>query len=229
MDIVDKDYINNLTAAEKPDIIILRVPVEQKSSVNQLSVAGVQVLHCDTILYYEHEMAPQAPLLLANNLLFHPVTAADQHIVDSLIEENFRHYKNHYYANPLLSKVQIIEGYKEWARTFIDQPGRFSWYVTLEGEAVAFMICEVGGDNICQPCLSAVKKEHRKKGVYSDIFMFIKKFFSERGVVKMKAVTQVQNYISNQILIKEGFVLKKSFDTYHINCINPAAAHDISE
>ena len=231
MDIFDKDYIKNLIAAEKPDIVILRVPVEQKPSVNQLFDKGLQVLHCDTILYYEYELALWTSLPLLNNLVFHAVTATTQYIVDGLIAENFQNYKNHYYANPALSKSQITEGYKDWAKKFIHEinSNRFSWYVSLDGEVVAFMMCEMSNDNVCQPFLSAVKKEHRKKGVYSDIFKFIKNFFKEKGMVKMRAVTQVQNYVSSQILIKEGFSLKKSFDTYHINCFNQKAANDISK
>lgn len=230
IDVLDVDYIERLIVNEKPDIVILRLPVEQKLSINKLYSLGWKILHCDTLLYYECELTQKEILPLKNDLVFHVVNESSQYIVDNLIDETFHEYKNHYFANPAFSKTQITEGYKEWAKSFIDSnnSNRFSWYITFEGEAVAFMVCEIVDKNRCQPFLSGVKKAHRNKGVYSDIFKFIKKYFNDRGVITMQAITQVQNYVSNQILIKEGFCLKRSFDTYHINCFN-SAVNDISK
>jgi hypothetical protein len=134
MDVLDAGYIESLIADQKPDIIILRLPVEQKTFVNRLCQTGIQVLHCDTILYYEYDLTMAEPPLLKNNLVFHTVTASSQDIVDGLIAETFLNYQNHYDANPVLSKTQITEGYKEWAKTFIQDSNRFSWYVTLNGD-----------------------------------------------------------------------------------------------
>ena len=56
-------------------------------------------------------------------------------------------------------------------------------------------------------------------GIYSDVVRFTQNYFKAIGMKKMWVSTQLQNYSVQKSWIEEGFYLKKSFETYHINTL----------
>lgn len=43
-------------------------------------------------------------------------------LLDSMTESIFAGYRNHYHANPELKGFNLVDGYKEWVRSYIDAP-----------------------------------------------------------------------------------------------------------
>jgi acyl dehydratase len=57
------------------------------------------------------------------------------------------------------------------------------------------------------------------KGIYSDMIKYTQQFFKDGGYSSMWVSTQIQNYSVQKAWLNEGFFLKKSFETYHINAL----------
>jgi predicted GNAT family acetyltransferase len=217
---IDEGLITGIINNQQPDILILRLPVDFKSEHYKLTNLGYPVLHCDTMVYYFCSLAATTITPIRNNLEFHLVTSATQYLVDELTEELFDGYKSHYFSNPFLKKELILQGYKEWAQSFINEKdsNKFSWYITLNGIAIAYVIYQIVDNDNCEGILSGVKSKYAGKGIYTDIMRFAKKYFKDKGLKVMKNSTQIQNYSVQKTWINEGFRLKQAFDTYHINC-----------
>jgi hypothetical protein len=218
---INEGLITGIINNQQPDILILRLPVDFKREHYKLNNLGYPVLHCDTIVYYFCTLSSQKILPLRNNLKFNLVTKQTQHLVDKLTDEIFMDYQSHYFSNPALNKNDIVRGYREWAQSFIhdNDDNKFSWYVTLNEEVVAFAMGSSLKDNsTCEGVFSGVKKEFAGKGIYTDIVRFLQNYFTNEGMKIMKVSTQIQNYSVQKTWINEGFRLKQAFDTYHINC-----------
>jgi GNAT superfamily N-acetyltransferase len=217
---IDTAAVKGFIKTNKPDILIIRVPAGFKDEHYKLADTGYQVLHCDTLVYYFCSLHSHSTTPLRNELRFHIVDRETRSLLGGLTGIIFADYKNHYSSNPQLKKELILEGYKEWAESFVhaEDPSKYGWYVTLDQAVVAFALCSITDQNTCEGVLYGVKKEVSGKGIYSDLVRFTQNFFKEKGIRIMKVSTQIQNYSVQKAWIKEGFTLKEAFDTYHINC-----------
>jgi ribosomal protein S18 acetylase RimI-like enzyme len=222
MSVVDSDCINELIKEEKPDIIILRLPSEQTTESYKLLGENRQVLHCDTLVYYFCPLSSTVVLPFRNNLKFNLVTRQTQYLVNELTEEIFKNYKSHYAANPLLKKEDVLQGYKEWTASFINEinSDKYSWYITKDEKIIGFAVCSILDEANCEGVFSGVKAAYSGRGVYSDIVRFLQTFFKSKGMRTMKVSTQIQNYSVQKTWIREGFTLKQAYDTWHINCFH---------
>jgi GNAT superfamily N-acetyltransferase len=114
----------------------------------------------------------------------------------------------------------LVEGYTEWVSSFISAENKIVWFVVNEEKIIGFAACSFNEDQkSCEGVLYGVKKEYAGKGIYSDIIRYTQKYFKDRGYVHMWVSTQLQNYSVQKAWIKEGFSLRKSFETYHINSL----------
>jgi hypothetical protein len=217
---LDCDALKSLIISEEPDVIVLRLPSEVKQTHYQLTTIGFPVLHCDTLVVYQCALSSIQSVALRNNLAFNLVTKKTEAVITSLVTEIFQDYNNHYSSNPFFNKDAILQGYIEWAHSFINEIDntKYAWYVTFNDTIIAFALCSTDNTNGCEGVLYGVKKEYAGKGVYSDIIRFTQNYFKTNGLKVMKVSTQIQNHSVQKAWVKEGFVLKQSFDTYHINC-----------
>lgn len=222
IDAVDEQVIKNIVLAENPDIIILRVPAERKNEQYKLHNTGCRVLHCDTLVYYFCPLHAVPINPFRNKLEFHPVTGQTKHLVAELTEAIFPGYQSHYFSNPYLKRELILQGYKEWTQSYINEidSSKFSWYITLKEKVVGFAMCSIIDETTCEGVFSGVMTEYAGKGIYPDIVRFLQNFFKSRGIRIMKVSTQIQNYSVQKTWIKEGFNLKQAFDTYHLLCFD---------
>lgn len=217
---IDTDSLKAFISNNRPDILIVRIPAALKEEQYKLAETGFQVLHCDTLVYYFCSLRTVTVAELRNQLQFHLVNRETSGLIGELTGIIFADYKNHYSSNPHLKKELILEGYKEWAQSFVheEDSSKYGWYVTLNDAIVAFALCSITDENTCEGVLYGVKHEVSGKGIYSDLVRFTQQFFKEKGMKIMKVSTQVQNYSVQKAWIKEGFNLKEAFDTCHINC-----------
>lgn len=217
---IDTTAIKAFISNNRPDVLILRVPCGLKEEHYKLLETGFPVVHCDTLVNYFCSLRTLPVAALRNKLQFHLVNRETSALIAELTAVIFADYKNHYSSNPHLKKELILDGYKEWAGSFVHEldSNKFGWYVTLEDDAVAFALCSSTGENTCEGVLYGVKSEFSGKGIYSDLVRFTQNFFKEKGMKTMKVSTQVQNYSVQKAWTKEGFTLKEAYDTYHINC-----------
>ena len=203
------------------DIAILRFPTSQQVNLCRLERIGVPYVVADTLVFYELDLADRVLRPPKNpGLVFEPATELHNKEMNELVGEIFAGYTNHYAANPVLPKADMLAGYCEWARSYCRQGegGRFAWIVRDQGEPVAFLTCSETSDHReCEGILYGVSSRVTGRGIYGDLIRFSQHFFQQRGIPRMKVSTQVQNVAVQKAWVRAGFVPSLSFVTVHVN------------
>lgn len=219
-EIDEKEILHDVIESEV-DLAILRIPSKYHHKINRLNRTGLPYIVADNLVYYYVELNNYNPRELRNkNLEFIKCELGHVVILNQLVDECFKDYSNHYYSNPYLDKNGVLEGYKEWARCYIssEESGRLSWLVQVDGRFIGFATCSFNKEqDEAEGVLYAVTPEAAGSGVYGDIIRFTQSFFKAQGFKWMKVSTQIQNYAVQKVWSREGFFLKKAYDTVHIN------------
>ncbi|MCK4687654.1 MAG: hypothetical protein KAT66_05965 [Candidatus Lokiarchaeota archaeon] len=220
----DNILIDNITLTvlkDNVDIAIIRLPSEKLSQISMLKRMCFPFLLTDTLVYYYSNLTLYNPNKLKNNnLIFIKCEPKHDNIINLLAEKIFNNYTSHYFSNPYLSREDILEGYKEWARSYISERNlnRISWLVMKDKRFIGFATCSFSPiKKIAEGVLYGVLLSESGKGIYGDIIRFTQKYFKDRKYLQMKVSTQVQNFAVQKVWNREGFVLKKSYNTIHIN------------
>jgi GNAT superfamily N-acetyltransferase len=205
----------------KCDVLILRLPSKTKASHSLLHQLGFQIIHADSLVYYSVNFNRMIIKPLRNELKFEIIDETNSNFLDKMIPTIFNDYQNHYYSNPIFSSKDINEGYLEWAKSFQSYEGRISWIVkNTENHGVAFATCSFDLFNkTCEGVLFGVMPNYAGIGIYSDLIRYTRNYFYNLGIKKMIVSTQLQNYSVQKSWISEGFQLKTSYETYHINSL----------
>tara|TARA_R110000737_G_scaffold136663_2_gene167556 strand:- start:11686 stop:12834 length:1149 start_codon:yes stop_codon:yes gene_type:complete len=221
--------LKNEIVKKNTDILILRLPTSTKNIHSSLLNMGFPVIHADSLVYYFVGLKSLRINNLRNDLQFELIDSKNIYVLKSIIPVIFDAYQNHYFSNPFFSPSKINEGYVEWASSYNDiQDGRISWLVKKNGIVAGFATCSFDkSSNECEGILYGVMPEFSGQGIYSDIIRFTQGYFKEQGISKMWVSTQLQNYAVQKVWLREGFFLKKSFETYHINAMLNYSVLDI--
>ena len=207
--------------SNKVDVAILRFPTSQQHEISRLDRLGVPYIITDVLVYYASDLRALKPSEARNpELTFE--SAGDQHhqVLDALVTEIFAGYQNHYSSNPILPKVDVLDGYCEWARGYCRNggEGRWAWIVRDAGLPVAFLTCSEAEDGQeAEGVLYGVLPEAAGRGIYGDLVRFAQQFFAQRGVPLMLVSTQVQNVAVQKAWTHSGFVPSYSYLTVHLN------------
>lgn len=203
----------------KTDIFFLRIPSSKSNQIQNLSKLGYEFFQSDTLVYYYVDFEKYTPKQLRNdNLSFKKASIEDIQVLSELVSEIFVGYTNHYFSNKYLNKEDIITGYTEWVLNFLNDENKEVFIINKEGSAIAFATCSLE-DDIAEGVLYGVSPSSSGGGVYSDMIRYTQKYFSEKGIKQMKVSTQVQNYAVQKVWGREGFYMKESFATIHINTL----------
>jgi acyl dehydratase/GNAT superfamily N-acetyltransferase len=213
--ILKKELINN-----NADLLILRLPSANKSLHSKLLNIGFDVIHADTLVYYTVNLTTYEVKPLRNDITFEIIDDSNISVLKEIIPIIFQDYQNHYFSNPILDKGKITEGYIEWASSYYNQDGKISWLVKKDGQVAGFATCSCDDENKeSEGVLYGVMPNFAGKGIYSDMIKYTQQFFKDGGYRSMWVSTQIQNYSVQKAWLNEGFFLKKSFETYHINAL----------
>jgi len=218
IDDINPKEILSTVLKENIDVAIIRIPSERQDALVRLEKTGIPYLIADTLVYYHVDLKTYEPGELRNrDLEFIEFYPEHFEIMDKLVSEIFSAYKNHYTSNPLLA-VDLIEAYKEWARSYVtnETDGKCGWLVKRGDRFIGFATCTFEGDE-SEIVLNGVVPSAAGMGVYGDLIKFLQQFFKDNGYSIMKVSTQVYNYAVQKVWSREGFVMKQSFVTVHIN------------
>lgn len=227
--VVNPKMVSNYIINNNVDVLILRLPIEAQKQVFLLQRMGFPYIVADTLVYYYADLTAVEPESLRNNLEFVPFQPEHKLILESLVGEIFPGYSNHYASNPLFRR-DIIEGYQEWACSFLggDGSGKLGWLVKRDGKYIGFAACCIN-DTVAEGVLYGVHPQHSGGGVYGDIIRFTQAYFKNAGFPLMKVSTQVQNYAVQKVWVREKFILKESYLTVHINSLLSTSVLDRHE
>jgi len=221
---IDARVLRDIIVKNMVDILILRIPSENLAEQDKLERLGFEFLCADTLVYYIADLQANKETALKNNdLQFYVITDKDFETVDNMVKIIFAGYTNHYNSNNYLDKENILAGYQEWVRDFTskgEEGNCISWLVKRGNELVGFATCSYDGKlQVCEGVLYGVLPNESGKGIYGDLIRFTKNYFTRNGYKNMKVSTQIQNFAVQKVWTREGFVLDKSYNTFHINSL----------
>jgi acyl dehydratase len=205
------------------DIAIVRTPSGSSQGVHGLARFGIHPIQADTLVYYQVALQDYSPKALRNHdVVFSHAAPEDLAELNALVAHTFARYKSHYHANPLLDPAKILAGYAEWASSYLSSTDgtRAAWVARRNGAIVAFACCsgDAEGEN-CEGILYGVHPDNAGGGLYGDLIRFTQQQYKARGFTCMKVSTQVWNLAVQKVWAREGFVLTKVYDTFHINAM----------
>jgi acyl dehydratase/GNAT superfamily N-acetyltransferase len=203
------------------DVAIVRSPSGDPSLAAEMQRFGLPVIHADTLVYYEADLGTLAPSSLRNtDLLLREAQEGDREALESLVATTFDGYRSHYHANPLFDPEAILDGYKEWGTGFLDRGQGTLWVAERRGRIVAFAACADDAAGVVgEGILYGVAPEAAGGGVYGDLIRHTANNFKARGYSKMRVSTQVWNHAVQKVWAREGFTLRESWDTHHVNAM----------
>lgn len=211
--------------AHEADIAIVRIPAgtEASAQLQRLGRYGMHPIHADTLVYYRASLADRDQLPLRNDdLVFTEATAGDASQLGELVAGTFDGYVSHYHANPRLDRAQILAGYAEWAAGYLGghNAQQLAWVARRQGKIVAFACCrhDEQGDE-CEGVLYGVHPDHSGGGIYGDLMRYTQAQYRARGYRSMIVSTQIWNLAVQKVWSREGFVLDRAYDTFHVNAM----------
>ncbi|MDI1254209.1 bifunctional GNAT family N-acetyltransferase/hotdog fold thioesterase [Thermomonas sp.] len=227
MDDLEEKRLVGQIIADSVDVAIIRLPAGLRTASSRLSRHGLPTLHADTLVYYTLDLGTHVPRALRNqDLAFSIATITDAAELQALVETTFVGYTSHYHANPNFPAERILAGYLEWAGGYIDTSStdRITWVARRHGAIVAFACCKFNEHaSTCEGVLYGVHPAHAGGGLYGDLIRHTQSEFKARGFGKMEVSTQVWNYAVQKVWAREGFVLARALDTFHVNAMLSAA------
>jgi ribosomal protein S18 acetylase RimI-like enzyme len=119
-----------------------------------------------------------------------------------------------------LQRTAIIEGYLEWAKSFvIESEHGVTWLIKdrKSCDNVAFLACSFDTvESISELKLGGVLPKYAGHGIYADFVRYAQGVFKEMGIKTLLTSTQLQNIAVQRAWQKHGFRFDKSYETYHI-------------
>lgn len=218
---LDADRLRRELSRHEADVYIFRMPVEQQTELYRLNEIGYPFIVADTLVYYTCPLSTYAIRPPRNSDLdFETCREADVPTLNRLTSAIFERYQNHYASNPAFDRHDVMEGYKEWVRSYVQSVGseRSAFLVSRAGETIGFATCSFDTNaGVSEGVLYGVMPHASGGGVYSDIIRFTQDFSLKNGFSTMRVSTQIQNYAVQKVWAREGFHLTDAYITIHIN------------
>ncbi len=205
---------------KKIDILILRIPVSEQHQLYLFNQLNFEIIFADTLVYYQLKLENIENKTLKNqDLTFIKATIEDKKEIEDLVTHIFQYYQNHYTSNPLINQQKLIEGYQEWALSFIGtQEEKSCFLVKKSGATVAFFTVS-HYHRIGEIVLGGTLESYKGLGIYQDSIRHFIQFFKGKQCEKILLSTQIHNFITQRVWIKEGFIIEKAYITLHINSL----------
>jgi len=221
---LDVDRLRSAIFDVRADLVICRAPAHRLPELAGLQLLGMPFVVADTLVHYSRDLQapPPAPPDSAG-LEYAEAGSDDAGEVGDLVRRIFAGYVNHYAANPLLGRSDLLEGYAEWATGYLGAaPGRRLWLALRSGKPIGLAACRYDAD-AAEGILFGVLPEAAGGGVYRNLIRFTAADAAGRGLRTMGTSTQVHNFAVQKVWASEGFVMRAAEVTFHVNALLSAS------
>lgn len=204
------------------DIGILRFPASASDWAGRILATGCTALPADTLVYFDRalpgEQAPKSSFELV---------MPDRQQFASAISQTFKGYRNHHTANPLLSRDDALDGYLEWALSYLDDPGpnRIARTFSADGESTGFVTIELQ-DARAEVVLVGILPTFQGRGLYDQLLAQVEAMVHSLGAEAITISSQLANQASIRTWIRRGYTFETAFTTLHL--LSEAAAAELT-
>jgi ribosomal protein S18 acetylase RimI-like enzyme len=219
-DEISDGKIVDLCRAMSGDLLILRAPSSRIALGSQLLEAErLEAFQADTLVYFVKTLEDVSlPLSETPSVQIRKSVPGDKKDVGSVAREAFENYPSHYLANQRLDPTAISQGYGEWAERCVDDPFTMVLVAIVDDVVCGFIATKVD-DQSAEVVLNAVHPRFQGRGIYQDLLQRTCKLVFEEGGNSISISTQISNQRVINIWTRSGFVLKETFNTFHLRPI----------
>jgi GNAT superfamily N-acetyltransferase len=205
---------------ERVDVAIIRLPAQALPSIHSLADVGLTPLVADTRVTYDIALTDAESD--EDNVELVAAMPEDAPRLEARVREIFARYPTHYHVNPLLAADDILDGYAEWAASFVrsSSPECIAWHVALHDEIVGFSCCTfdaASGEAV--GVLNGIAPTARGRGIYRAMFRRMLSTLAKRGARRFSIATQAHNIAVQRVWTSEGLGLRSAANTIHINSL----------
>ena len=200
------------------DLLILRYPSVRISLSQRLAeLSKKYAFQADTLVYFSKNLDSKTEYYQpVDGLNFSIAGAGDKSSIQSLSQEIFQDYPNHYRSNRHFEPRLILEGYVEWALSGLEDLTKLTVVVTTpDSKMVGFALVSFDNDE-AEIELNGIHPDFQSRGVYSALIRMVMGRLADQKIKKLSISTQVQNTRVIRAWIKAGFNLNFSLNTFHL-------------
>lgn len=208
----------------EPDLAIIRIDSTMIDDVHLLSELGCTPIVADTLVAYDAALAEVVGPPRNAGRVVRPVAAPERDLLEQMSVSIFAGYKSHYSANPLIDRSDILDGYTEWAMSFLDDGAAEVWFVEEAGEVAGFAACRAGSDTY-QIVLGGVLPQFAGCGAYGDLVDHLIAHARASGYARVASSTQIVNLAVQRTWARRGLRLRSSQNTIHLNLMRSTEYH----
>ena len=216
---VEVDELSGLLGVSGVDVVVVRYPAIRVDWFSQLQTPEWSAVHADTLLYLSKEIGALAQPEHEVELI--PVISGEhQEILRQVALESFEGYPSHYFANPLLARASIAEGYAEWAASFVegavDGHRRGAFLARLRGTSEVVGLAALSYQPEPEFVLVAVAPSYGGRRLYGAILRAMEPRLAQLGAGQCYISTQVHNTPVLRTVTAEGFRPFLALQTVHL-------------
>jgi RimJ/RimL family protein N-acetyltransferase len=202
--------------AENVRLLIARSPTSASPAIHVLEDAGGLLMDVLThwVLDFEGMTLPPDP----PGVTCREATAADEPLLVAAATETFHDYKGHYHADPRLDRAACDNVYVSWIRRSL-APTSVVDNVLLffDGDVLlSFVTMRVTAGGEGEIVLGGVMPTARGRAFWRPTVNGLLRWCQSRGVVRVRASTQITNVASQRIWARMGFQIQGSEATLHV-------------
>lgn len=203
-----------------PDLAIVRIPATDKDLLRKFSTICDEVIVGDCQVAYSRDNVRLGPPEPPQDRTFQirEVTEQDLELLDSIVQKVFEGYPSHYLANPRLQSFRVIDGYREWARSYVREPSGTCYFLLKDRKVIGFTTFSLF-NLTSELSLGGLLPEHRKVGYLWHAFRDVLEVVVKKNSLTTVTSVRVQNKPIHTLLSQFGFVAEHSFCTVHLNML----------
>jgi len=211
---VKQNEIREIIHSSGHDLVILRYPVERWDLAAGLQHQDFVTWQADTLLYFGKEKL-EANATAVEGVL---VLAAEQSAqIQQVVRQTFVLYGSHYMANPTLDPKAVIDGYVDWAMSFLYKPNSCILGEMNPDQRSIIWFCTLSIDGRDgEIVLGGVSPNTQGQGMYLRLLRSAESWIQKHAVDRAVISTQAFNGTVIRSWIRNGYNYLGSLNTLHI-------------
>jgi len=205
----------SLIEASGLDVVIVRAGAEDIELAAALGTEAYISWQADTLLYFtiaaESLSAGSEPDALV------PMVSGDESDANALVGRIFADYRNHYSANPALSRLNVVAAYQDWTRAVLgtDTSAVFKSLGT-SGAPAGLCVMDISDESFDEILLAGIVPEERGHGSYPRMLHAVGARAQAANKESVVISTQAANLGVIRAWCRLGFLPTVAVNTIHV-------------
>jgi len=201
--------------AEGYNLLITRISTNEIEIVNALEKNGFELK--DTIVHYKVNLERTEYFPSASAFNIREARIEDAPVVREIAKRTFKDYIGHFHKDKRLEKDKCDELYAKWAENSVKDKNIAEAVLIAEEDhrILGFATIKIISEHESQGILFGTAPEAQGRGVYTTLIREAINWSKRRNLKEFIYGTQVDNYVVQNVFMKVGGEIYRSFYTLH--------------